>query len=424
MVLGTLICRGQKICIDGYVLDSETGLALKDINIKPDCISTPSTTNDKGFFSLVLEQNKCEITFSHIAYYSYTYRFSGNKNNNEIIIKLKPKAHLLDIVGVSSDKITNITKNLPVYVKDYAIYNNKILLLTYYQKKTNDTRLMLVAQNSNIILEKSVFKPSKLFKDCFSEIYLLTDNNASKLQIKPKEIEYKENIPIKEFEQTYGAYEFAINNKVFFSSYHYQYFIIKYQYFDLDDESNKLNTIITLRDEKKIDMFESEFSFFYYAKRASHYGMSVTSIFNNLDKLRATQPLDWDDIKCRFSPLQAPFYNVNDTICIFNLTTDSLELFNEYGKNLKKVPAAFLSNKNYRNIIRDEEAHKVYALFRSNNIYSISEIDINTGAIKPQQTIPGYPFIENIKISNNEVFFLFKKNINEEYKQLYRMPLE
>ena len=152
--------------------------------------------------------------------------------------------------------------------------------------------------------------------------------------------------------------------------------------------------------------------------------MSVTSVYNNLDMLRANQQLDWEDIKCRFSPMIAPFNNVNDTLCIFNTAVDSLELYSESGKIIKKVAAPFLANKYYKSIIRDQEAKKLYVLYKCNNIYSLSLININTGTTKAKITIPDYPFIENIKVSKDEIFFLYKKNINEEYKQLYKMTLE
>ena len=120
----------------------------------------------------------------------------------------------------------------------------------------------------------------------------------------------------------------------------------------------------------------------------------------------------------------APFNNLNDTICIFNTAVDSLELYSETGKIIKKVAASFLADKNYKSIIRDQEAKKLYALYKCNNIYSLSLININTGTTKSKISIPNYPFIENIKVSKDEIFFLYKKNINEEYKQLYKMPLE
>ena len=420
----SLVCKGQNSIISGYVTDAETGLALKDINVKTNCISGGAVTNDKGFFSFKTEQNKCIVTVSHIAYNTYVFEYNNSKINKDLSIKLKPKTHLLNKVTISSDKIINITKELPVYIKDYLIINDKILLLTYYHKKTNDARMMFIDQYGNILSEKPVYRPSKLFKDCFEETYLITDNVASKLEIKPKEIQYKEDVPIKEFNQTYGAFDFAINNKVYFSTYHYQYFVIKFHYFDLDAESNKANNFVTIRDEKKISEFERDFNFFYYAKRASRFGMSVTSVYNNLDMLRANQQLDWEDIKCRFSPMIAPFNNLNDTICIFNTAVDSLELYSETGKIIKKAPALFLADKNYKSIIRDQEAKKLYALYKCNNIYSLSEININTGTTKSKISIPNYPFIENIKVSKDEIFFLYKKNINEEYKQLYKMPLE
>ena len=77
----SLVCKGQNSIISGYVTDAETGLALKDINVKTNCISGGAVTNDKGFFSFKIEQNKCIVTVSHIAYNTYVFEFNNSKTN-------------------------------------------------------------------------------------------------------------------------------------------------------------------------------------------------------------------------------------------------------------------------------------------------------------------------------------------------------
>ena len=57
------------------------------------------------------------------------------------------------------------------------------------------------------------------------------------------------------------------------------------------------------------------------------------------------------------------------------------------------------------------------------SIILLKEVDITTGIVKQQISIPNFPFIENIKITGNRLYFLYKKNLNEELKQLYTMQI-
>ena len=124
---------------------------------------------------------------------------------------------------------------------------------------------------------------------------------------------------------------------------------------NLYDEENERRTILTLTDSSKIDIFESEFNFFYYAKRAQQYGLSVTSVYKNLDVLRNYQSLDWEDVHGRFSPLKATVINIMDKICLFNTITNTIETYNTEGKIINKSEAKFINDKKYTGkIIKDE----------------------------------------------------------------------
>jgi len=66
---------------------------------------------------------------------------------------------------------------------------------------------------------------------------------------------------------------------------------------------------------------------------------------------------------------------------------------------------------------------KVYTRFRQDGITSLREIDLKSGALINNITIPEFVHIENIRINNNIIYFLYKEKINQEYKQLYRMAI-
>ena len=65
----------------------------------------------------------------------------------------------------------------------------------------------------------------------------------------------------------------------------------------------------------------------------------------------------------------------------------------------------------------------LYAVYKEGSIISLKEVDVISGNLKPSINIPNFPFIENIKIAGNQVYFLYKKAINEELKQLYTLQI-
>jgi hypothetical protein len=101
-----------------------------------------------------------------------------------------------------------------------------------------------------------------------------------------------------------------------------------------------------------------------------------------------------------------------------------MESFDKEGKLLNKRKVDFLTDKHYKEkILKSEDDEKLYAVFMDAALIQLKEIDLNTGAIVKQIKIPDFPYIEQIKIANNQVYFLYKRKINEELKQLYTMPL-
>ena len=72
----------------------------------------------------------------------------------------------------------------------------------------------------------------------------------------------------------------------------------------------------------------------------------------------------------------------------------------------------------------DEVKEKVYTLFRKDGISTIQEINLKTGELANSSVIPELPFIDKIKINNDNIYFLYTEhNEQSNYKKLYRMKI-
>ena len=423
VLLVAINCFAQKTTVKGYIRDANSLLPIKDVNITIEGTSIGTISNDSGFFSLLSTKNIITLNISHINFVKSSY-YTHEKDKGEIEILLLPKINELKGITINSNPIKSITKNLPIYIIDYLLINNKILLLAYNHKKINDTRVFLIDYDANILLENKIDQAEKLYVDCFEDIYYLNKTNAVKIEIKPSEIAVINTIDRNYFDNYNKAIDFKINDNIYYHTFHYQSFIMKLHCINLYDEENEKRTILTIADSNKISIFENEFNFFYYAKRARNYGMSVTSVYNNLDVLRNYQSLDWVDIHGRFSPLEATIIRLKDNICVFNSITNTIEIYTSEGRMIHTSTTRFINDKNYTGkIIKDENEKKLYAVYKEQSIITLKEINVISGQLQSKINIPDFPFIENIKITDDQLYFLYKKNINEELKQLYSMQI-
>ncbi|MCX6231961.1 MAG: carboxypeptidase-like regulatory domain-containing protein [Bacteroidetes bacterium] len=408
--------------ISGYIKDSASLKAISNVNILIEGSHIACKTDDSGFFSLKNTMSKPKLIISHLNYKKQYIVI--NKPDKEIQVLLSPQITELNPITICSDPIINITKKLPVYVIDYLIIGNKILLLAYNHKKLNDTRLFLIDDEAKILLDKKIESARELYKDCFGDIYYLNKKEAVKIEINTDEIAFSDTIPRTDFDETIKAIDFKIDDNVYFHTYHYQMLIQKLHYINLYDEEKEKQTILTFADSNKIDIFEREYNVFFYTRKAKFYGLSVTTVYNNLNVFRSCQPLDWVDKHGRFSPISIQMQKIKDEIFVLNTVTNTMESFDKEGKLLIKRKADFLTDKHYKEkILKSEDDEKLYAVFMDAALIQLKEIDLKTGVIVKQIKIPDFPYIEQIKVANNQVYFLYKRKINEELKQLYTMPL-
>ena len=119
----------QSFYLNGKVSDAFTGESLPGANIKVQGTPYGTSSNSKGEFNVKVEQVPATLVVSFIGYETEYYKISGQQK--PVQINLTPKIYLLDSINVSADRIINIIKDKPLYVWDYEIFEDKLLMLAF-----------------------------------------------------------------------------------------------------------------------------------------------------------------------------------------------------------------------------------------------------------------------------------------------------
>jgi hypothetical protein len=123
------------------------------------------------------------------------------------------------------------------------------------------------------------------------------------------------------------------------------------------------------------------------------------------------------------TPLYAPLFIVNDTICIFNHYTGQLYHYDTQQKLLDSVPINYHHPKNWKEwkkkIFADEFENKIYALYSKDGRQYLKEIDFRTGIIKNTYKLQNHS-AEKIKIREGWAYYIYRPFESTQQKFLYR----
>ena len=80
LVLGGLCSKAQDIHIRGYVKDASTGHKLLAVNIQHLQTMTGTTTDDDGYYKLIVPAGTGDLVFSYIGYKKDTVQWSATSD--------------------------------------------------------------------------------------------------------------------------------------------------------------------------------------------------------------------------------------------------------------------------------------------------------------------------------------------------------
>jgi hypothetical protein len=398
----TGFCQKENINLSGIVKDSADNSPIANTSIKLIKTNLATQSDNKGEFFISISQLPVLILFTHLGYYDSLVNFSDTFKKC-IEIKLRKKVGVLPVLTVTTPKAVSITKDQPLYIKDYEFSDSNIIVFAYRDFMLSKACICLLNLNGDTICSVRLKSSGNLYKDCLGFNHLLNKSIAWQIFSDSGIVNFIYPTDIEKFEEAFKPLVAELNNKFFYQKYYCNNQLLQYYYYD---------KISNITEELKVIS-------------------NKENLFMLRDKARIVMGSDDPEIQERFEnlafykPVFAPLVKIHDTICIFNYADSVIEFYSDSCKLFRQLAISFHNNRFWkREIYVDDAKGKVYALFRKNGISTLKEIDLKTGQLKNSIVIPEFPFVEKIKVYNDNVFFLYsERGEQSDYKRLYKMKI-
>jgi len=412
----------KKYIINGIITDETTGERVKNATVQINGFDFGTISNVNGYFRAVINEKPTILYISHLSYEKKVIRNLEEYKNLRITLKQKT-VEIAEVV-VRAERVKNIHVPKELWAFDYEFYEEKIILLGF-KKTLSDIRLILMRNWGDTIcsipFDKKVVR---LKTDPLDGVYLETKDSTYQIFYYNGKLELLPAVSNKKFNDAFSTCVGYSNGSLYFQYNRYHNFVSEIYWVNLTNKRKQFD-FRTIRDTIKINRFEKEYDFFYYSKRNLELGMSVSEIEKNLPLLRESQQFDWVDSTSRFSSLYVPFVKVGNRFCILNYFESKLEVYSDKNELINEFPINFHNDPSWeKNYFVDPVRKKLYNLFRKNGISSLREISLDNGALGPFIKIPEFTFIEKIKVKDGSIYFLYRDNINEGPRMLYKMLID
>lgn len=396
---------------------NQKGEPLYPANIKLKNSTVGTSTENDGSFCINISANG-EIKISFVGYETTTIK-TNPLDTAKVIFKtivLKEQIKSLPVFEVSAKNLITVTKEKNIFVRDYEFMGNNILTLSI---KGNERKLSLITLADSLIWETNVsegmFRCTKFYKDFQFNTFLLSDDSAFQITNKDKEIYFFEASHLKVFNKMIVPSLAMCNKQIVYRIYgphnkSVYYMLIKDGKEKLLFSQKDTESEMYCNDIKKVSLENPAPSF------ANYQGdMRVgTNFFNDIfyNKIMA-------------QPIEIHLFKIQDNIYIFDHFGAKMYVYNCDAKLLKETVLYYPKRKDIvaKQLILVNNQKDVYAVFNNDGIYSIQQIDLETGKLKGSETKINYPFVEKIRIYGNHVYFLYKQKKDDARKLLYKIDL-
>jgi len=398
--ISTLLLSQKPVIIQGNIFDSETGLPVTEVHIIVKNTKKGTISDSNGHFIITVDNNDALI-FSHIKY--NTIEKVVNNTDSKVKILLEPQINMLPDAIVKP--VINISKGMLLDVTDYYFLGDSILYSGYcyrYGKKDNPW-ILLLSPKGDTIFTYCVGKEGQFYEDCFGNLHYLTEETAYQIIFSNDSIYLDYPTEINEFRDIMENCQFVSGEKALLSQYSNKNQMLIYYYTDINTYETEVLKIIS--NEIKLNMLAGQNLFFAMGCPPNDHDLRFEEMM--------------------YETVFAPIIKTKDTILIINYTDSKIEWYDSLLNYLGEATIYFQNAKYCRDeIITDKVSGRLFAVYLRNGKTSVKEIYKCNGTTGQEISIPNFFWIDNIKIHNNRLYFLYRKQQTGDLRALYRMQLE
>lgn len=393
-----MLSAQNTVVVSGVIQDEETGEGINYVNMKLWRSKGGTTTDFKGRFALKVTKTPDTLVISHIAY--ETLKIPVTQSIQGGVWKLKRKTSMLPEVPVTTQIAIDLVGKKLFDVVDYEFLGDSILLMAYNWREKKNPWFILMNSLGDTLYKTWAHADGVFYRDCMDQLYFITDRAAWQIVYQDAKLILQNPLNAEYFRENITPCITSIGDKFYVKQYYANNQVLSYYVVDTTEKKHKEFRLIA--DEVALRMLSD---------RNRFYAMG-TSAPTEAD-LRFEQ-------MCFFDPIFAPLLKIKDRVVIFNFVESKFEIYSPAGDFIKEGAFAIQKDKTWKEeIYADEISGRVFFKFLKNGVTTLKEYDLDQQEIVQTIELPGYKYIDKIKIRNNKLYFLYRLNEPLELTKLY-----
>lgn len=402
-----LSCTGlsQGFIISGKVTEAVTGYSLPGVSIQEKGSLRGTFTDSTGYFHLKCNNHNTVLVISLLGYEKGIVKASAGEQVN---IVLTPSAYQLGEVTISSSKTEEVIRSKSFSILDYGFYNDHLLLITFVSN-LQKSQLVLLDEHGDTLGRLALpERPVKLFKDCLGYQHVIGEKNTYQVHYDLGKLHLLPSMPLSQFESVLFPCVTEDAQNLYFKKYYGGKLMdtgrfriqTNHQianYYAVNKSSRTTKDLNTIADTATIQRNKEEQEFLDKKEAA---GMYRKPILKEFDRIHAETSL--------YKEIYVPLFKIRDSICIFNYVNSRIEFYSPSADPIGHTDIRFHKEKNWKNeMYIEEKGNRVFVLYENNGIKELKQVDIKKGLLAHSYKIP-YPFVKNIRIKDDYIYFLYK----------------
>jgi hypothetical protein len=331
---------------------------------------------------------------------------------NTSTVYLQPLSVTLKEALVTNSNIYRLLDKLNEYVVDYAFSGEDIIVATYSGNNGGHAKLFMVNKNGEILSRLNLdHEPVALYKSCvgihycvcYDKFYPITINGTKMSLSAPHDISLLEGM--KQCEQ-------SINGNLYYKLSDRSNF--RTQYGMISKGSSTFRPFTTFEENEVAQASYQEWSEIQVLLAAGAVpGARKEAARKQLMRLK------WD--KGSFAHIDVPLMRKNDTLVIFDFFNKKLLWYNLSGDAIGRVPVNFRWHQSQQfEVIKDEVTERIYIhRYDRKEAQTLEELDISNGTTLPDKISISRAFAENVKVNDNDIYFLWQDPHKAATRQLF-----
>jgi hypothetical protein len=327
---------------------------------------------------------------------------------------------ILDLpqVTISDKRIVDTVFGTWKYsVADYEFIDNNMLILTFGRSLENAS-VRLIDASQNVLSSFDLpDEAQKFYKDYMGYVNVICAGHIYRITVK-ENVLHLASLPVDDYRKFIMPCIDSANNSIYFSNYQRDY--PEFTYYAFNSSEKSIIPFKKVGDPEVMHGYNMEYYFLkskdrvYARKLADYYG---------IDKHRVAATISGLTSSMYYSPLYSPLYVLNDTVCVFDHSSNAIFKFDGQLNQLDSIPIDYNHPKSWRDwkneVIVDKVKNKAYALYQKNGFYYLKNIDMKTGKIIASFKLINQ-YVEKIKIKDDYVYYIYRPFESLQEKFVYK----